>query len=130
MSPLKPCPFCGGTDGQFATDAQNANYTGKWGWWECSCGARAEDVRTGYDATGWQDDAIAAWNRRAGDDEAEKLRARVRRLEGALRECANDLEAYVMREYSGSILTPGNALRRARDLAPVDEARAVLEDRT
>jgi len=68
MSELKPCPFCGGKSGRFVTDAGSSNYVGKWGWWECDCGARAEDVRTGYDADGWQDAAIAAWNRRAGED--------------------------------------------------------------
>jgi hypothetical protein len=52
--------------------------------------------------------------------------ADVAALVEALEECANDLEAYVMREYSGNVLTPGNALRRARDLAPVDAARAAL----
>lgn len=65
MSDLEPCPFCGGTTGRFATDAGSSSYIGKWGWWECDCGARAEDVRTGYDADGWQNFAIAAWNRRA-----------------------------------------------------------------
>lgn len=52
--------------------------------------------------------------------------ATVAALVEALEECANDLEAYVMRQYSGDVLTPGNALRRARDLAPVDAARAAL----
>lgn len=65
MSDLEPCPFCGGTTGRFATDAGSSGHVGKWGWWECDCGARAEDVRTGYDADGWQNFAIAAWNRRA-----------------------------------------------------------------
>lgn len=84
MSALRECPFCGGTEGQFATDAHSPNYTGKWGWWECSCGARAEDVRTGYDATGWQDAAIAAWNRRCPPAEVDALRAEVARLREAL----------------------------------------------
>jgi len=119
MSALRECDFCAsplvvmrgsGTQGMYWTQCGHCHAEGP------VCDTEAE--------------ALAAWNRQAGDAEAEALRARVRRLEGALRECANDLEAYVMREYSGSILTPGNALRRARDLAPVDEARAVLEDRT
>ena len=50
----------------------------------------------------------------------------VRALVEALEECANDLEAHVMREYSGDVLTVGNTLRRARDLDPVDAARAAL----
>lgn len=52
--------------------------------------------------------------------------ALVRALVEALDECANDLEAHVMREYSGDVLTVGNTLRRARDLDPVDAARAAL----
>ena len=44
----------------------------------------------------------------------------------ALKKCADDLEARVMREYSVGILTPGVALRQAEDLAPVDAARAAL----
>lgn len=122
MSALRECPFCGRSPRvSWSRDNEVVNIRCE-GWaYDClGAGANCHDEAA----------AIAAWNRRAGDAVAEALRARVRRLEGALRECANDLEAYVMREYSGSILTPGNALRRARDLAPVDEARAVLEDRT
>ena len=63
---LKPCPFCGGTAGRFETDG-DAAYVGKWGWWACDCGARAGDVRTSYETTGWQDEALAEWNRRACD---------------------------------------------------------------
>lgn len=68
-----------------------------------------------------------------GDHVAESIAAEAARklstvaaLVEALEECANDLEALVMREYSGDVLTPGNALRRARDLSPVDAARAAL----
>jgi hypothetical protein len=43
-----------------------------------------------------------------------------------LTELASDLEAYVMREYGRDALTPGYALRRARDLEIVDTARAML----
>lgn len=52
--------------------------------------------------------------------------ATVAALVEALKKCADDLEARVMREYSVGILTPGVALRQAEDLAPVDAARAAL----
>ena len=62
------------------------------------------------------------------DAELTRLRAELAAAREALKECADELEAYIMREYSGDVLTPGNALRRARDLAVVDAARAALGD--
>lgn len=70
MNALSPCPFCGASDldriDSLNTDSGNRAEIGKWGWVECGCGARGPDVRAlwGHNE-GWQEDAIAAWNRRA-----------------------------------------------------------------
>lgn len=54
MTELKPCPFCGGCDGDPTAYASNQN-----GWYVyCKCGARV-----GYFKTA--EFAIAAWNTRA-----------------------------------------------------------------
>lgn len=62
MSTLKPCPFCGG--GALYTPTCHIDVV------QCRvCGAQ------GMAAMGQPEAAIAAWNRRAEDDEVEKLRA-------------------------------------------------------
>lgn len=102
MSALKPCPFCGGEASYTPTCHIDVV--------QCRvCGAQ------GMAAMGQHEAAIAAWNRRAGDDEVEKLRVRVERLEALLRQAMDS---------------------RAPDLADAehpgwsDRARAALEDRT
>ena len=74
-----PCPFCGGAPNQ-QTDRVY------WPKFRVFCDHGAEHaVFIGGDT---QEAAIAAWNRRAHaakDDEIERLRARVRVLEDALR---------------------------------------------
>ena len=74
---LKPCPFCSNKKHFNFTTYQ----TTKWGQVECAeCGAQGPEVRTGYHDTTlcrpinevknmlpWHDEAIDAWNRRAGD---------------------------------------------------------------
>jgi Lar family restriction alleviation protein len=61
MSALKPCPFCGGE--ALYTPTCHIDVV------QCRvCGAQ------GMAAMGQPEAAIAAWNRRAGDDEVEKLR--------------------------------------------------------
>lgn len=65
MSALLPCPFCGGK--AIYTPTCHIDVV------QCRvCGAQ------GMAAMGQHDAAIAAWNRRAGDDEVEKLREALR----------------------------------------------------
>lgn len=73
MSALKPCPWC------WRQPTSRSNPYGTWEIW-CSddtCPATCE-VSDDTEA-----DAIAAWNRRAGDDEVETLRAEVVRMKKA-----------------------------------------------
>ena len=61
------CPFCGRTGASTEIDSGQGS---KWESAFCvHCGARGPDVRTGYDQSPdahWRQEAIAAWNRRAG----------------------------------------------------------------
>lgn len=59
---IKPCPFCGGTDGLSFEDGS----TYRWGLASCnSCGATAGEVRREYPDQGkWHANAIAEWNTR------------------------------------------------------------------
>lgn len=67
-SDLKPCPFCGG---EAEADADGVS-EGSHDWQEIrvaclSCGARIEDERCACCHPNRWAEAIAAWNRRAGD---------------------------------------------------------------
>jgi Lar family restriction alleviation protein len=58
---LLPCPFCGGEAIVVKTESCG-RYIGCW-----DCGGRTEEFETDY-AGSAHDKAIAAWNRRAGND--------------------------------------------------------------
>lgn len=58
MSKLKPCPFCGG-------EAKAAYGRCDYNVWQVCCLNNACQAMAGWCDT--KDDAIAAWNRRAGD---------------------------------------------------------------
>ncbi len=73
---LKPCPFCG--DDKSLTYAIDINQGNKWASVVCGCGVAGPEVRTGYQVTGWEDDAAEEWNTRktvpiapAGKDQGE-----------------------------------------------------------
>lgn len=72
---------------------------------------------------------LAELDRDAARKNAEiaALRARVARLEGALRFCADDLEAEVEDRYRGTKDHPAMTHKYERDLEPVTVARALLE---
>lgn len=79
MSALKPCPFCGGE--ALYTPTCHIDVV------QCRvCGAQ------GMAAMGQPEAAIAAWNRRAGADEVEKLRAELAAAREALRNAADAIE--------------------------------------
>lgn len=63
MPDLKPCPFCGEQCAVLDEDI-------KWAGYQPSC----LEVRTGYDSSPdaeWRTEAIAAWNRRAGEEQRD-----------------------------------------------------------
>ncbi len=62
-------------------------------------------------------------------DTLDEQELAIKRLRLALKDCADDLEAFVEREYrhDGKI-HPANAIRYKRDIAPVEAARAALDD--
>lgn len=63
------------------------------------------------------------------DQAADTIEAQARRieaLEGALRECADDLEVEVAERYKGCGDHPAIAPKVERDMAPVEAARALL----
>ena len=58
---------------------------------------------------------------------ARDATARMEMLEAALRECANDLEAYVKAQYpAGSFKYPSLARKYENDMEPVRRAREIL----
>lgn len=116
MSALKPCPFCGGIEG-LSVDGSAAHYV------YCNGCDAAGPVGTSDQS---KDAAIAAWNRRAGDNEVEKLRAALRDLyHGYVR----TLEAGRQRIIDwGGDCDPVDVMEK-RDPCLV-AARAALEDRT
>lgn len=59
---LKPCPFCGNIPTSYSSDHCPA---GKWGAVVCCC--IGPEVRTGYQAVGWQEEAANEWNTRHAD---------------------------------------------------------------
>ena len=59
---LKPCPWCG--DGIERARFWDQNQGNKWVAVVCGCGVVGPDVRTGYEATGWESVAISEWNNR------------------------------------------------------------------
>ncbi len=64
------------------------------------------------------------------DRECAALRARVEKLEAALRECADDLEAEVRATHGADHpdgIHPSQLYKYARDMQPVDRARALME---
>jgi hypothetical protein len=72
---LKPCPFCGETPPQpKANEARN-----KWLSIECCC--TGPEVRSGYEETGWEQDAADEWNKRPIEDALQK---RIGELEAEL----------------------------------------------
>ena len=65
MIELKPCPFCGATEG-FGYHMDQGD---KWGRVICGCGATGPEVRTGYRQHNdpkepWGPDAAEEWHRR------------------------------------------------------------------
>ena len=62
IQPLLPCPFCDGSQVETLFDMAYCNYSVG-----CSCGASGPSCQT-------KDQAIAAWNRRAGGSTQEGLR--------------------------------------------------------
>ena len=51
----------------------------------------------------------------------------IEQLRAALKDCADDLESYVTNEYAGTLHYPSQKRRFDRDMKPVREARALLE---
>ena len=66
---LKPCPFCG---------ARVATYRDEIGGWEIYCDGEVGCAGDGDSRYSTEAEAIAAWNRRAPDDEIERLREALR----------------------------------------------------
>lgn len=85
---LKPCPFCGEQCAVLDEDI-------KWAGYQPSC----LEVRTGYDSSPdaeWRSEAIAAWNRRAGD--SAEVVGEIERLEERLAE-AYQLAGHITLEH-------------------------------
>jgi len=66
---LKPCPFCG---------ARVATYRDEIGGYEVYCDGELGCAGDGDSRYSTEAEAIAAWNRRAPDDEIERLREALR----------------------------------------------------
>ena len=76
MSDLLPCPFCGNIPLRPGCYRGDAETLPKWGWVECGCGARAGDVRTGYEGPEeWGAEADAEWNTHYGEEAWQTARA-------------------------------------------------------
>ena len=54
--------------------------------------------------------------------------AKMERMREALRNCADDLESELKARYAGTLDYPSMKARYDRDMEPVVEARAALED--
>jgi Lar family restriction alleviation protein len=63
MTELKPCPFCGGE----AETGYAINDYNRWGV-ICKCCGASVEVEEWKGVEDTEGNAIAAWNRRAGDD--------------------------------------------------------------
>lgn len=92
MSALRECPFCKTTrlhlDNFTTVTDDYGNITGVTDWRVMHDEGQSCDVWGPEYAT--REEAIAAWNRRAGDAEVEKLRAEVARLRCVLKWLATD----------------------------------------
>lgn len=133
MSALKPCPFCGGQDFDYMLD----------GGMHVMCNDCGTTGPNGDTCT--TDAAIAAWNRRAGDNEVEKLRAEQDSMQATCRKLLKqvqerDAEVDALR---AAIRAAADAIEQADDRADrepgwmpngtqtiVEFLRAALEDRT
>ena len=58
--------------------------------------------------------------------EADSRNEEIERLRAALRECADDLEAYINAHYGKTLDWPSQQRRYDRDMIPVVEARKLL----
>lgn len=125
MSALKSCPFCGGCEVISRGFAGNQLWRG-----QCRSCESCGPVRLDEEA------AIAAWNRRAGDDEIAALRAEVERLREALRPFA-DAADWPWDETIWRGADPAEAkvlwseqAKQGITRGHFNAARAALEDRT
>lgn len=107
MSALKPCPWCGDS----VLEVRESVVTGAQ-WVACTgCGVSSQEAPD-------EPAAIAAWNRRAGDAEVEKLRAELSAARDALQ------------NMLGAFNTPLRRRRMPGDFydAAIDSARTALGD--
>ena len=72
---LKPCPFCGGEAIVVKTESCG-RYIGCW-----DCGGRTEEFETDYTGSA-RDKAIAAWNRRAEQENEPLTLDELKQMEG------------------------------------------------
>lgn len=113
---LKPCPFCGGPAELIRPHD----------------GARTYVMCVLHFCSGPQktaEHAIAAWNRRANLPptlEQAKALPEIKALVDAMRECADDLEAFTRAEYGWPNVHPAMQGKIDRDMQVVVNARAAL----
>ncbi len=60
---------------------------------------------------------------------AEGLQAEIERLRAALKECADDLAAFIEHQYAKTLDYPSQKRHYDRDMTPVIEARRLLEQK-